>query len=99
MKAYVLQPDNSWRITASSDPAMAQEQYLAPFQAYLLYTGHGEMDEVATTFDSITTCVQPVKPGDKVSSETGWYDLSGRKLGGKPTRKGVYLHQRKVVVH
>ncbi len=99
MKAYVLQPDNSWRITASSDPAMAQEQYLAPFQAYLLYTGHGEMDEVATTFDSITTCVQPAKPDDKVSSETGWYDLSGRKLGGKPTRKGVYLHQRKVIVH
>ena len=99
MKAYVLQPDNSWRITASSDPEMAQKPYLAPFQAYLLYTGHGEMDEVATTFDSITTCVQPAKPGDKVSSETGWYDLSGRKLGGKPTRKGVYLHQRKVVVH
>lgn len=99
MKAYVLQPDNSWRITASSDPEMAQKPYLAPFQAYLLYTGHGEMDEVATTFDSITTCVQPVKPGDKLSSETGWYDLSGRKLGGKPTRKGVYLHQRKVVVH
>ena len=99
MKAYVLQPDNSWRITASSDPEMAQKPYLAPFQAYLLYTGFGEMDEVATTFDSITTCVQPVKPGDKVSSETGWYDLNGRKLGGKPTRKGVYLHQRKVVVH
>ena len=99
MKAYVLQPDNSWRITASSDPEMAQKPYLAPFQAYLLYTGHGEMDEVATTFDSITTCVQPVKPGDKVSSETGWYDLNGRKLGGKPTRKGVYLHQRKVIVH
>ena len=99
MKAYILQPDNSWRITASSDPEMAQKPYLAPFQAYLLYTGHGEMDEVATTFDSITTCVQPAKPGDKVSSETGWYDLSGRKLGGMPTRKGVYLHQRKVVVH
>ena len=99
MKAYILQPDNSWRITASSDPEMAQKPYLAPFQAYLLYTGHGEMDEVATTFDSITTCVQPAKPDDKVSSETGWYDLSGRKLGGKPTRKGVYLHQRKVVVH
>ena len=98
-KVYIMQPDNSWRITASSDPEMAQEQYLAPFQAYLLYTGHGEMDEVATTFDSITTCVQPVKPGDKGSSETGWYDLSGRKLGGKPTRKGVYLHQRKVIVH
>ena len=99
MKAYVLQPDNSWRITASSDPEMAHKPYLAPFQAYLLYTGFGEMDEVATTFDSITTCVQPAKPDDKVSSETGWYDLSGRKLGGKPTRKGVYLHQRKVVVH
>ena len=29
------------------------------------------------------------------SAGAGWYDLSGRKLPGKPTAKGVYIHQGK----
>jgi hypothetical protein len=34
----------------------------------------------------------------KVQSE-GWYDLNGRKLSGKPTAKGIYVHgNRKVVI-
>ena len=27
-----------------------------------------------------------------------WYDLSGRKLSGKPTRKGLYIHNGKTVL-
>ena len=30
--------------------------------------------------------------------DDAWYDLSGRKLNGKPTRKGVYVYQGKKVV-
>ena len=30
--------------------------------------------------------------------EDVWYDLSGRKLSGKPTRKGVYINSGKKVV-
>ena len=26
------------------------------------------------------------------SADAGWYDLSGRKLYGKPTKKGLYIH-------
>ena len=26
---------------------------------------------------------------------SGWYDISGRKLQGKPTRRGVYIHNGK----
>ena len=28
----------------------------------------------------------------------GWYDLSGRKLQGKPTAKGLYINNGKKVV-
>ena len=28
----------------------------------------------------------------------GWYDLNGRKLQGKPTKKGIYIHNGKNVV-
>jgi hypothetical protein len=32
-------------------------------------------------------------------SKEAWYDLNGRKLNGKPTKKGLYIHNgRKVVV-
>ncbi len=34
------------------------------------------------------------------SADSEWYDLSGRKLSGKPTKKGMYISNgRKVVVH
>ena len=29
------------------------------------------------------------------SAATGWYDLSGRKLSGKPTKKGIYIYNGK----
>ncbi len=97
-KAYIMLPDNSWRMTASSDPAMAKEQYLAPFQAYLLYTGVGELEEISTSFDSSTTGVQTARPNITQSPRDGWYDMNGRKLNGMPTRKGAYLHQGKVII-
>ena len=31
-------------------------------------------------------------------SNDNWYDLQGRHLSGKPTIKGVYIHQGKKVV-
>ena len=96
-KAYIMQADKTWRMTASSDPAMAKEQYLAPFQAYLLYTGEGELAEVSTTFESSTTGVLTVKGSTPKSSKDGWYDLMGRKLLSKPTKKGLYIYQGRKV--
>ena len=96
-KAYIMQADKTWRMTASSDPAMANEQYLAPFQAYLLYTGEGELAEVSTTFESSTTGVLTVKFSTPKSSKDGWYDLMGRKLLSKPTKKGLYIYQGRKV--
>ena len=33
------------------------------------------------------------------NSDDAWYDLSGRKLSGKPTKKGLYINNgRKIVI-
>lgn len=29
---------------------------------------------------------------------SGWYDMSGHKLSGKPTKKGIYINNGKKVV-
>ena len=31
-------------------------------------------------------------------ADAAWYSLDGRKLEGKPTKKGVYIHNGRVVV-
>ena len=97
-KVYIMQPDYSWRMTASSDPVMAQEQYLAPFQAYLLYTGSEEPQEVSSSFVESVTGIKLTNIHRKVEQD-GWYSLEGYKLAAKPTHKGIYLrHGKKIVL-
>ena len=97
-KAYIMQSDYSWRMTA--DPNLGKLPYLAPFQAYLLYTGEDEMSEVATTLEPATpTEIQSIKAGQATETlSSSWYDLNGRKLTGKPHQKGIYLYQGRLVV-
>ena len=35
---------------------------------------------------------------DSTDSDNAWYDLSGRKLSGKPTTKGLYINKGKMIV-
>jgi hypothetical protein len=52
-----------------------------------------------TTTDSWTS--QAAKPSDTnfTNDDDAWYSLDGRKLNGKPTKKGMYINNgRKVVV-
>lgn len=50
--------------------------------------------QTPTGIETITTnAIQPSQ------HDNSWYSLDGRRLGGKPTQKGVYIHQnRKIVV-
>jgi hypothetical protein len=42
---------------------------------------------------------EPSGKAERAVSEAGaWYDLFGRKLNGKPTQKGLYIHDGKAVV-
>ena len=47
-------------------------------------------------YDGETTGIRPT-PGPSLYGGE-WYDLSGRKLDGKPTQKGLYIHNGKKVV-
>ena len=35
---------------------------------------------------------------EKDADESDWYDMSGRKLDGRPTKKGVYIKNNKKIV-
>lgn len=47
-----------------------------------------------------TTAIRKVmSDADRVNTDNAWHSLSGARLAGKPTTKGVYIHQgRKVMV-
>ena len=45
----------------------------------------------ATGVETITNKREPI-------TDDAWYDLQGRKLQGKPTQKGIYIHQGEKVV-
>jgi hypothetical protein len=46
-----------------------------------------------------TTAIRKVVAETEENADDAWYSLSGVRLGGKPTTKGVYIHQgRKVMV-
>ena len=49
----------------------------------------------------ITTSVNPIENGElKIeNSSEEWYTIDGRKLSGKPTKKGVYIRNGKAVVN
>ena len=66
-----------------------------PFRACVEYwTGgrlHVESDDGAITGIRELSAT----PGDASSSDAQWYMLDGRRLSGKPTQKGLYIHRGK----
>ncbi len=67
-------------------------------RAYFELGGGQEAREFVLNFNEETTSLP--QPLQREGSQAGaWFDLSGRKLDSKPTKKGVYIHGgRKVVI-
>lgn len=82
-------------MTASSAPEDAGKTYLGAFQAYMQLVG-GTGNEVIGTEINGTTAILHVTREAKPAAD-GWYDLMGRKLPGKPAKKGLYIYQGKKV--
>jgi hypothetical protein len=99
MRAYSMQPDGSWAMTASAEPKMADKQYLGAFQAYLIYEGDDEPESISTTLRETSLTSIPLTNVSTANDDNGWYDLMGRKLTGKQPRKGIYLHHGKRIVN
>ena len=49
--------------------------------------------------DDVTGILSTTDDTDFTDSDDAWYDLSGRKLSGKPSQRGVYIHGgRKIAI-
>ena len=91
--SYILQSDNKWHLV----PSGVEAAYIPSFRAYLLQRDNGagvkafdmQLDEV----DGIDTILTVDRDGNET-----YYDLSGRKLNGRPQR-GVYIHHGKKYVN
>ena len=44
------------------------------------------------SLEAVTTCISRINE-DATTTDDNWYSLSGRKINGKPTAKGIYIHQ------
>jgi flagellar hook assembly protein FlgD len=55
-------------------------------------------EKVIKTFTVVTTGINNTRMPTNLRNDN-WYDLSGRKLNGMPTRPGIYINNgRKIVV-
>lgn len=79
------------------------EWEVVPFDAYIDLTGADASREITFTFqelDGSTTAIKAVEASVESGNtvKEGWYNLSGMKLEGAPTQKGVYINNGKKVV-
>lgn len=52
----------------------------------------------ASVLDITDDGTTDLSPHISVEADEPWYDMTGRQLPGKPTQKGVYIHNRQKVV-
>lgn len=78
---------------------VANYRSVRPFEAFTVHHGDGPAPQFISVFEMNggTTGIEDVERG--MLNVERWYDLNGRKLQQKPTRKGVYiLNGSKVVI-
>ena len=68
---------------------------------FLRLTTLGNYGEYFQWLDAAeTTGIQKLSILNSQFSNDNWYDLQGRKLSGRPTRKGIYIHRgRKIMIY
>lgn len=65
-----------------------------------IITGYSFAKDIVITRDSnISTDIDDSLRDSVKGQRDGWYTIDGRKLNGKPTKKGVYIHNGKAVVN
>lgn len=65
-------------------------------KAFLIWEDNGTVGEAkafSIVMDNGTTAITAVNDGETGSDD--WYSLQGVRLSGRPTQKGVYIHQGK----
>lgn len=79
----------------------AKERTLKACRAYFTFTANDDSSANNFTFDihlgENTNSIQNAK-WDNDKEEGDWFDLSGRRMNGKPTQKGIYVTKGQKVV-
>ena len=80
---------------AAGSQFVRQLRPVHPFEVYLIANNMTRGD-VIPVFDEYATHIANLNANDNLNEE--WYSVDGRKLEGKPMRKGVYIKNGKKVV-
>ena len=84
---------------AKTDRTVANGKALGTCRAYFEITGSAHVRSFIMDFgDEQTTGITTTNAEPSTNEGIGWYDLSGRRLQGKPTQKGVYIQNGKKVI-
>lgn len=81
----------------------SREMSINSFRAYFQLNGNIAPSSAVRAFvlnfdGDEETGIATTNYTDSTDSDNAWYDLSGRKLSGKPTTKGLYINNGKKVV-
>lgn len=95
---YLFLKDNDFVASNGTATLKAFRGYFAFNDKFIISPTVLSSSAKAVTFeiDGIETAIESID-GYTVARE-GWYDLNGRKLGAKPTAKGIYINNGKKVV-
>ena len=92
MSLYTLGRTNSGNVQL----ALFTGKKIEKNKAFLIWGGNGTVGEAkafSIVMDNGTTAITAVNDGETGSDD--WYSLQGVRLSGRPTQKGVYIHQGK----
>ena len=79
-------------------PYHPKNNTLPSYTAWLALSDIPGGNELLISFDEPPTGIETVSGFKFQVSGSGWYDMFGRKLNGKPTQPGMYIHDGKAVV-
>lgn len=97
---YKVNSGQLWLSTGNESSNLCQKSALditEPIEEILVEMPARSLSTYIFMIDHSTTAIEPVKTV-KEETATGWHTLDGRSLSGKPTRKGLYIHNGKTVV-
>jgi hypothetical protein len=84
---------------AKTDRTVDNGKALGTCRAYFEITGAAHVRSFIMDFgDEQTTGITTTNAEPSTNEGIGWYDLSGRRLQGKPAQKGVYIQNGKKVI-
>jgi hypothetical protein len=91
--AYVLSGNGEWyRIGCDSEEH--RNAYIPACRGYLLLSDNSLAPSIKMAWGDNATGIVSMEDG-RGQMEDVWYDLNGRKLDGKPTKRGIYIKNGK----